>query len=36
MISEQETFSVLARLSWDVTTQLHYAGQVRWIRKQTT
>ena len=27
---------MLARLSWDVTTQLHYVGQVRWIRKQNT
>ena len=36
MISEQETFSLLSPLSWDLITQLHYAGQVRWIKKQRT
>ena len=36
MISEQKTFSVLARPSWGVTIQLHYVGHVRWITKQNT
>ena len=29
MISKQDTFSVLSRLSLDLMTHLHYAGQVR-------
>ena len=36
MIIEHETFSVLAWLSWDVKSKLHYVGHVRWIRKQIT
>ena len=34
MISEQEIFSMLARLSWDLKTQLYFVGHVTWIRKQ--
>ena len=36
MTSEQLTSSMLSRLSWDVTTQLHYVGHVTWIRKLNT
>ena len=36
MIREQETVSMLSRLSWGVITQHHCAGQVKWIKKQRT
>ena len=34
MISEQEIFSMLARLSWDVKSQVHYVRHMRWIKTQ--
>ena len=34
MITRQETFSVLAKISWDVKTRLHFAGKVQWITRQ--
>ena len=32
----REIFSILARVSWDVRTRSHYAGEVQWIKKQRT
>ena len=33
-ISEQESFSLLARMSWDAKARLHFTGRVRWIKKK--
>ena len=36
MVNEGEIFSIPARVSWDVRTRLHCAGEVQRIKKQRT
>ena len=36
MLIEQEIFSVMVWLSWDVRMRLHYAGKVRWVTQTHT